>query len=149
MRHHEYRLRPELFQQLDSAWGPHSVDRFACVATRQLPRFCSHYFHPEAEWVDAFSASWRGEKNWLFPPATPAAIARTVEHLCAHAAHGTLVVPLAPWSPWRAVLRPRRLGPPSQCLILPARYRSLFRRSVLYALRVDGRRGLPLADAST
>lgn len=159
MRHHDYRIRPELFQRLDSAWGPHSVDRFACVATRQLPRFCSHYFHPEAEWVDAFSTSWRGETNWLFPPATPAAIARTVEHLCAHEAHGTLIAPLAPWSPWRAVLRPRdvwapfvvqarRLGPPSQCLILPARYRSLFRGSVLYALRVDGRHGVPLADAA-
>jgi hypothetical protein len=68
MRHHDYQLLPELFRSLDADWGPHSVDRFACAATRRTARFCSHYFHPEAEWVDAFSIPWRGENNWLFPP---------------------------------------------------------------------------------
>lgn len=151
MRHHDYQLLPDIFGSLDSAWGPHTVDRFACINTRKVPRFCSHYFHPEAEWVDAFSTSWRGEVNWLFPPATTSAIGRTVSHLCAHEARGTLIVPLAPWSPWRAIVRPsdawapfvvqaRCLGRPSECLTLPARYRSLFRGAVVFALRVDGRR---------
>lgn len=151
MRHHDYQLHQTLFLQLDQEWGPHTVDRFACNATRQLDRFCSHYFHPEAEWVDAFSASWQGEVNWLFPPATASAISRTISHMCSCQALGTLIVPLAPWSPWRATLRPhdtwapfvtcaRRLGDPAKCLHLSGRYRHLFRGCALYALRVDGRR---------
>lgn len=152
MRHHDYRVHPEIFRCLDADWGPHSVDRFACAATRQTMRFCSQYFHPEADWVDAFSIPWRNETNWLFPPATTSAISRTISHLCADGARGTLIVPLSPWSQWRAILRPRdswapfvlqarRLGAPSECLTLPARYRPLFRGSVLFALRVDGRHG--------
>jgi len=154
MRHHDYRLRPELFRRLDAEWGPHTVDRFACVVTRQLPRFCAQYFHPDAEWVDAFSASWRDELNWLFPPATISAIGRTVTHVCAHESQGTLIVPLAAGSPWSVLLRPngrwapfitqvRRLGTPGACLHLSARYRALFRRSAIFALRIDGRCSAP------
>ncbi len=155
MRHHDYRLRPDLFRRVDAEWGPHSIDRFACAATRQTQRFCSHYFHPEAEWVDAFSSSWEGETNWLFPPATVSAISGTIAHLRACGAQGTLIVPIAPWSPWHPLLRPRgtwaafitgtrRLGTPSACLQLPRRYRPLLSGSTLYALRVDGRLGRPI-----
>jgi len=52
MRHHDYQLRPAIFRRLEAAWGPHTVDRFASFESRQTARFCSHYFHPEAEWVD-------------------------------------------------------------------------------------------------
>ena len=156
MRHHDYHLRPAHFRHLDALWGPHTADRFACSATRQVSRFCSHYFHPDAEWVDAFSASWDGELNWLFPPSTVSAIGRTITHLCACGAQGTLIVPLAPWSPWRSLVRPhdawapfvtsaRRLGNPAACLHLSSRYRHLFRGCALYALRVDGRLASPLS----
>jgi len=152
MRHHDYRLRPDVFRRVDAAWGPHTVDRFASFDSRQTARFCSHYFHPEAEWVDAFSASWAGETNWLFPPATVSAIGQTIAHLLSCRALGTLIVPLSPWSSWRVIVRPRdnwapfimevrHLGEPSSCLIIPRRYRDLFSDSALYALRLDGRRG--------
>jgi len=91
-----------------------------------------------------------GKKQLAFPPATATAISRTVAHLLAGGATGTLIVPLAPWSSWRFLLRPRdswapfitvarQLGSPASCLHLPPRYRDLFRGCALYALRVDGR----------
>ena len=152
MRNYDHRLLPEVFRRVDAAWGPHTVDRFASFDSRRTARFCSHYFHPEAEWVDAFSASWAGETNWLFPPATVSAIGQTIAHLLSCRALGTLIVPLSPWSSWRMIVRPRdnwapfimevrHLGEPSPCLIIPRRYRDLFSDSALYALRLDGRRG--------
>jgi hypothetical protein len=154
MRHHDYRIRPAIFRQLNARWGPFSIDRFASFENRLTTRFCSHFFHPEAEWVDAFSSSWAGENNWLFPPATASAIGRTVAWLCANNAIGTLIVPISAWSPWRPALRPRNawapfisdartLGPPQACLIVPQRYRHLLRGCTVYALRVDGRRAIP------
>jgi len=158
MHHHDYSLRAEYFRRLDAAWGPHTIDRFASIDNRQplaaphTGRFCAHYFHPDAEWVDAFAVSWHSELNWLFPPATASAIGRTAAHLLACKAQGTLVVPLAPWSPWASLLRPRGawapfvlearpLGPPSTCLRLSRRYGHLFRGCAIYALRFDGRHG--------
>jgi hypothetical protein len=154
MRHHDYRIRTAVFHELNGLWGPFSIDRFASVENRQTARFCSHYFHPEAEWTDAFSASWAGENNWLFPPATTSAIGRTVSRICADGATGTLIVPLSEWSLWRSTLRPRdtwatfvlaakRLGPPMACLTVPRRYWGLMRGCTIYALRVDGRRAVP------
>ena len=155
MRHHDYRVKRAVFHELDMAWGPFSIDRFADSANRTTAHFCSHYFHPDAEWVDAFSTSWAGENNWIFPPATASAIGRTVQHLCAGKAAGTLIVPMSAWSPWRSVLRPRnawapfvtaarRLGSPAACLSVPQRYWALMRGCVVYALRVDGRRAVSL-----
>ena len=147
--HHGYRILPSLFAWLDAEWGPHSIDRFATIDNRVVPRFCSHYFHPDAEWVDAFSVPWGEENNWLFPPVARAG--QAVEHLRAHRAVGTLIVALAPWTPVRRMLQPRgrrwapdvvatvRLGSPLDCLSIPRTYRPLFARCELFAVRLDGR----------
>ena len=66
-------------------------------------RFCSRYFHPEAEWSDAFTIGWEGEDNWLFPPTH--AVGEVIAHLRASGAEGTLICPDAPWAPWWRLLR--------------------------------------------
>ncbi len=66
-------------------------------------RFCSQFFHPEAEWVDALSLSWAGENNWVFPPTH--LVGSAVAHLRAYGAYATLVCPHAPWAPWWPALR--------------------------------------------
>ena len=148
---HGYCLLPELFAWLDEQWGPHTIDRFATVGNRVTSRFCSHYFHPDAEWVDAFEVPWDGENNWLFPPVTQAC--QALAHLRAHRAVGTLLVAMAPWAPIRRLLQPRgrrwaadvvatvRLGSPSDCLTAPLSrsYRALFARCEMVAVRLDGR----------
>ena len=109
MRHHHYRLLEEWFAYLDGLWGPHTVDRFASAENRQplgapnTGRFCSQYFHPEAEWVDALSLPWNGENNWVFPPSH--LVGAAVSHLRACGAAATLICPDAPWAPWWPTLR--------------------------------------------
>ena len=109
MRQHHYRLSEEWFAYLDGLWGPHSVDRFASADNRQplCPpnggRFCSQFFHPEAEWVDALSLPWGGENNWVFPPTH--LVGQAVTHLRACGAAATLICPEAPWAPWWPLLR--------------------------------------------
>jgi len=69
MPRHDYSLRTAYCRRLDALWGTHTIDCFACIATRQplaaphTERFCPHYFHPEAEWVDAYAKSWQGDLN--------------------------------------------------------------------------------------
>ena len=159
MRHHSYRLREEWFAYLDGLWGPHSVDRFAAADNCQplgapnTGRFCSQFFHPDAEWVDAFTLPWGGENNWLFPPTH--AIAEAVAHLRASGAAGTLIIPSAPWAPWWPtlcqgqrwapdVVGAVQLGPAEEVLTISRSDLALFGHGGVIAIRF-GRRCEPLA----
>lgn len=86
------------FRFMDQVWGPHSVDSFASSENTHLSRFNSKFFVPNTEAVDAFSISWVGENNWLVPPIS--LVSKTIQHLLACNAHGTLVVPFWPSSPF-------------------------------------------------
>ena len=85
MRHHDYRIPADLFRDIDAAWGPHTVDRFATPANAQplappfRDRFCSHFYHPYALWTDALSLPWDArDVNWAFPP--PHLLTRVIGH---------------------------------------------------------------------
>ena len=64
----DYKLDPSCFAYLDNCLGPHTVDQFVSFKTRQLDRFCSGFLSPGCEAVDAFTVSWVGDYNCLFPP---------------------------------------------------------------------------------
>ncbi len=108
---HDYRLKPEVFRELDSAWGPHSIDRFSTKESCQAlqppyeGRFCALFFHPDAVWTDAFAAPWTGELNWVFPPFP--FVGDAVAALRSAAAAGTLIVPERPTDFWWPLLRAR------------------------------------------
>ena len=53
--HDDWFLNPSGFAELDAAWGPHTVDRFADFHNRQMPRFNSRCWNPGAEAVGAFT----------------------------------------------------------------------------------------------
>ena len=96
----DYMLNPEIFAAEDVRWGLHSIDRFSSFRTRQIPRFCIRWLNPCIEYLDAFTASWNNENNWLFPPSY--IIPRVLKHLKSSSADATLVAPLwrsAPWWP--------------------------------------------------
>ena len=95
-------LNPEIFAAADLRWGPHSIDRFSSFKTRQVPRFCSRWLNPLMEYLDAFTASWQNENNWLFPP--PYLIPKVLKHLEFSKAAGTLVAPMWTSAIWWPLL---------------------------------------------
>eukprot|EP00961_Rhodomonas_salina_P024067 323749-Rhodomonas_salina.1 len=102
--YYDYMVKPDLFASLDREWGPHTVDCFASAANAQLPRFNSKWFQKEAEWIDAFSISWKGENNWVFPP--PAIIPHVVRHLRRSKAEAMLIIPAWSGAHWWPTLFP-------------------------------------------
>lgn len=87
-----YSLNDTVFAMLDSKWGPHTVDRFACHYNRKIDRFNSRFYQPGAEAVDAFLQDWEFENNWLMPPVC--LIPRVLAHMRICKAKGTLVIPM-------------------------------------------------------
>ena len=95
-------LHPVIFTQLDSLWGPHSVDRFANFHNRQTEHFNSRFWVPEMEVVDIFTVDWGNENNWWCPPV--GLIPRLTQHARKTKATGTLIVPCWPSAPFWPVL---------------------------------------------
>ena len=102
----DYMLDRSCFMSLDSLWGPHLVDRFASEKTKQLDRFCSRFLNPGCEAADAFTVSWTGVNNWLFPP--PFLVPRVLRHMSVGKEDGTLLVPEWRSAPWWPLLVTRR-----------------------------------------
>ena len=83
-------LNPEVFQELNARWSPHTVDRFADRYNSQLEKFNSHYWSPGTEVVDTLTCDWGGENNWWCPPLY--LIPRLIGHAEGTRAQGTLVI---------------------------------------------------------
>ena len=66
--HDDWKLNPIIFKELDTRWGPHTVDRFADMHNYQLQRFNSRFWNPGSEAMDTFTCDWGGELNWWCPP---------------------------------------------------------------------------------
>lgn len=86
---HEWQLNPVLFQQLSAVFPALSIDLFATVLNRQLPRYVSWKPDPHAEYVDAFSKSWKGDYFYAFPPFS--LIHKCLNKIEAEQAEGLLV----------------------------------------------------------
>ena len=97
-----YMLNPHFFAIADVRWDPHTIDRFSSFKTRQIPRFSSRWLNPCMEYLDASTASWSGQNNWLFPPLC--IIPRVLKNLQFSHANGTLVAPLWTSAPWWPLL---------------------------------------------
>ena len=71
------------FRELDSRWGPFTIDCFASYANTKLARFYSHFYSANTLGVDALSQSWEAENCWLVPPVC--LVTQVIEHvkLCA------------------------------------------------------------------
>ena len=99
----EWQLVPHVAHGYMHTWGQCTVDRFAVMENALLPRFNAPYPCPGAECVDAFTASWEGERNWLNPPWSK--MAKVLHKLeCEPNAEAVLVAPVWPTAPWWPVL---------------------------------------------
>ena len=87
----DWEIMPEIFEYLDSLWGPFSIDRFANEENYKVARFNSRFHCPSTEAIDAFSQNWEGENNWLVPPISN--ISQTIEHFSRGNTKATLFIP--------------------------------------------------------
>ena len=95
-------LDPSRFAILDGCWGPHTIERFTSVKTKQLDRFCSRFLNSGCEAVDAFTVSWVGDYNWLFPP--PYLVPCVLHHMHDGREDRILLVPEWPSASWWPLL---------------------------------------------
>ena len=165
MRHHHYCLREEWLAYLDGLRGHHTIDRFASADNCQplggphTGRFCSQYFHPDAEWTDALSLHWGHENNWAFPLCTSWArrshpgMQRACDARLPVGAMGVLVAVPAPqracggWA--RDAVGATPLGPPDRVLDVSAHDLRLLRSGPMIALRFGrSRRRLPRGNTA-
>eukprot|EP00873_Tetraselmis_striata_P018362 jgi/Tetstr1/438626/TSEL_027177.t1 len=62
----DWQLDPLMFAELESRFGPHSIDRFASALNTLLPRYTAAWLDPTCEAVDSLhlpDADWRRENN--------------------------------------------------------------------------------------
>ena len=101
----DYMLDPKCFHYIDQLWGPHTVNRFASIKSKQLVRYCSRYRNPGCEASNAFTVSWSLDNNWIFPP--PLLIPKVLSHMSAGHEYGTLIAPEWPSAVWWPLLEDR------------------------------------------
>ena len=77
---------------LFDTFGPFTIDRFADDRNAKLEKFNSRYYRPGTSQVNAFTANWHHENNWLCPPIR--LIGSTIRHLKVCKARCTLLVPM-------------------------------------------------------
>jgi len=62
-------LHPYVYRHLDRIWGPHTIDRFACMNSAQCQKYNSRFIDPYTSGVDAlFQNDWGQENNFVNPP---------------------------------------------------------------------------------
>ena len=80
------------FNYINSRFGPFSVDRFADDRNKKLSVFNSRYYCPGTSHVNAFTADWGNDNNWLCHPVS--IIGSTIKHVRLCKGIGTLLVPI-------------------------------------------------------
>ena len=95
---YEWQLHPYMFQRINRAFGPHTIDRFASFQTAHLPRYNSALYDPAAEAVDALSQSWTQEVNFVNPPFR--LLTRCLNLIQDQKAKATIIAPMWPAQPW-------------------------------------------------
>ena len=66
----DWGIHSDIFQWLNTLWGPFTVDRFATWYNTECISFNSRFWNPGSEGVDAFIQNWQGENNRVVPPSS-------------------------------------------------------------------------------
>jgi hypothetical protein len=67
----DWQLDPSVFHEMDTQFGPHTIDRFASALNTLLPRYNANWLDPSCEAVDSLhhaDAYKQEENNWCSPP---------------------------------------------------------------------------------
>jgi hypothetical protein len=107
----DWGIDDETFNYINSRFGPFTIDRFADDFNRKLQRFNSKYFVPGSSRVNAFTADWGSENNWICPPLS--LVGSVLRHMKLCKAHGTLLIPAWPSSWYWPLIYPDGFTTPS------------------------------------
>jgi hypothetical protein len=97
----DWQLAPRKFKHFNKVWGPHTIDRFASYANKQLPRYNAKWRDGTTEAVDSLrlpDSEWRHERNWCNPPWE--LLDDLVVKLRSSGAEATVIAPYWPKKPW-------------------------------------------------
>jgi len=145
---YNWRIHPGLFHYLDSVWGPHQVDRFACMKSAMCPVYNSLFLDPMTSGVDAlFQTDWARTNNYVNAPFR--LLPKVLEVLDRYQATATIIAPMFRAQPFykklieRSIAHPIRLPQPRKfciplCPTTPEPMRNPKWR--IYAWRVCGKR---------
>lgn len=101
---YEWKLHPRLFAYIDKLWGPHTMDRFATLANRQLLNFNSLYAEPLTSGVDALAQTdWAVHNNFVNAPFRM--IQQVLDVVQTQKAEATIIAPRWPAQPWYQTLQ--------------------------------------------
>jgi len=77
--HYDFSLKSEIFHQLETLYGPHTIDRFSSDDSAQLPHYNTKFYSKNASGLDAFMFNWGYDhNNYVFPP--PALVGTTLQY---------------------------------------------------------------------
>ena len=145
---YNWKLHPALFRYLDKVWGPHNMDRFACMASTMCPLYNSLYLDPKTSGVDALSQNdWAQYNNYVNAPFR--LIPKILNILDHYQATATIIAPKFKAHSFYKKLIKRSIAHPIRlpqlrkvcvplCPVLPEPLRNP--RWALYAWRICGRR---------
>lgn len=101
--HSDWKLKPEIFQCIQSLWGPLEIDLFASRLSYQIPRYASWRPDPGAEAVDAFTLDWAQLVGYAFPPF--ALVGRCLKQVILQKVQKLVIVaPVWETQPWYPLL---------------------------------------------
>ena len=80
------------FELISSLYGPFTIDIFADNFNYKGKKSNSMYYCPEISHVNAFTANWIEEENWLCTPVS--FIGSIIQHLKLRKAKRILLVPV-------------------------------------------------------
>ena len=93
----EWKLRPDLFQDLVSLWGTPNIDLFASRLNYQVKPYVSWKRDPEAFAVDAFTIPWQSG-FYAFPPFS--LLGRVLNKVQEEECEGIVIAPYWTTQPW-------------------------------------------------
>jgi hypothetical protein len=142
----EWSISQEFFQELDSQWGPHTVDLFATKANAKLKQYVSWRPDPQAIAHNALNISWKNKgKLYICPPwnLIPSILQKMQEEQTV----ATVVTPYWPSAIWfpkisRWAVDPPTLIPRAQVLPAPGNDASVLAKNPMWSLcawNVDSR----------
>ena len=155
----EWMLNPKVFSDVSAILGRPDIDLFASRLNKQLNLFVSWHPDPEASHIDAFTLSWAGKFNYIFPPFS--LINQCLQKLALEQAKALVIVPVWPTQVWftllMTILIARPLLLPEKCLLRPVEAGAEPPKNVrLMACLVSGnsskskefQRGLPISSST-